>query len=138
MRMPSSTAMCVNLQSRTLSCRSLTVDLVRASMGGTTPISCSTSLSRKRMSIPTGSSTLSTPLRCRMPSSRRGQRRSPTSSSSFCSYRGLHHMDLWTTRRSTPCLASMRTRSHRCLGSGESLYEWIYVRLARFSCPFCF
>jgi hypothetical protein len=90
----------------------LTIDLVRPSMGGTTPVCCSTSLMRRWIPIPMGSSTLSTTWRHRMMSLRRGWRRSQTSSSSFCSYRGWHHLHPWTTRKSIPRPASTRTRSH--------------------------
>jgi hypothetical protein len=123
MRMSSSVAVHAHLHSRTVSYRSLTVELVRLSMGGTTPVSCSTSLVRRWMFVPTESSTLSMPLRRRTSSLRRGWRLLPTSSSSFYSCRGRHHPHPWTMRRSMPCLASMRTRPHHYLGCEESLFS---------------
>jgi hypothetical protein len=112
MRMLSSVVVHMHLQSRNVSCRSLIVVLVRPSISGTTSVCCLTSLERRWISIPIGSATLSTPWRCRMSSLRRGQRRSPTPSSSLWSFRGKHRLILLTTRRSIPCLASMSTRSH--------------------------
>jgi hypothetical protein len=57
MRMSSSVAVYFHLQSRTASWRSFTVNLVRSSMGGTTPVCCSTSLVRRWTSVLTGSFT---------------------------------------------------------------------------------
>jgi hypothetical protein len=74
-------------------------DLVRLSMGGTTPVCCSTSVMRRWILVPTGSSTLRTTWRRRTLILRRGWKRSPTSSNSFCSCRGRHHLHPLTTRR---------------------------------------
>jgi hypothetical protein len=60
MRMPSFTAVHVHLQSRTVSYRRFTIALVTPSMDGTTPVCCSTSPTRRWISVPTESSTLST------------------------------------------------------------------------------
>jgi hypothetical protein len=89
-----------------------TITLVTTSMDGTTPVCCSTLPGRRWRPVPTGLSTLSTRWRCRTPRLRRGQRRSPTLSSSYWSFRDRHHLSLSTPRRSMPYRALMRTRSH--------------------------
>jgi hypothetical protein len=63
MRMPSFVAVHAHPPCRTVSCMSLTVDIVSSSMGGTTPVCYSTSLMRRWILIPAGSSTLSTTCR---------------------------------------------------------------------------
>jgi hypothetical protein len=121
MRVPSSAVVHVHLQSRTTSYRRFTVALVMMSMDGTTLVCCSTSPTRRWRPVPTGLSTSSTTWRCRMPSLRRGWRRLPTLSSSYCCFRCRHHPSLPTLRRSMPCQASMRTRSHQCRMQGDKI-----------------
>jgi hypothetical protein len=105
--------------------RRFTVALVTSSMDGTTPVCCSTSLTKRWRSVPMGLSTLSTMWRYRTPSLRSGWRRSPTLSSSSWSFRCRWHLSLLTLRRSMPCRVSMRTRSHRCRMQGDIIFEWI-------------
>jgi hypothetical protein len=129
MRMPSSAGVHTHPQSRTTSYRSLTVGLVRPSMSGTTPICCSTSLVRRWILLPMGSSTLSTTWSRWTQNLRKGQRRSPTLSNNFCSYRSRHDPHLLTTRGYMPCLTSTRSRSHCCRMQRDKFHvDW--VRLA--------
>jgi hypothetical protein len=69
-----STVMHGHLQSCTVTYKRFTVALVAPSMDETTPVCCSTSLMRRWIFVPTGSSTLRTMWRHRTPSLRRGQR----------------------------------------------------------------
>jgi hypothetical protein len=111
---PSSAVAHFHCWTRTGSYRSHNTTPVRPSMGGTTPASSYTSPVRRWTPASMRSYTSSMSWSSRTLSSKRGQRRSPLSSSSFrCfsfSFSFSHHLQLRPMLSLTPCRMSTRIR----------------------------